>query len=262
MNICRLCNGAAEHIFSCRVLQKYDVAYFRCNHCGSAQTERPYWLEEAYSKGNLADIDTGPVWRSLNSQAVIFAAARVLGLPKNAAIVDFGGGSGLLTRLLRDQGFNARWSDKYARNELASGFNDTGGQADIVCCFEVAEHLVDPLLDLAPMFQRDAQLIIIGTQTYRGQTSEWWYVSPQTGQHVFFYSDRGMAYIAQHFGYHYVHISSIHFFSKLAMSKMQGRVLWRLISPTGLKFVRAWLAFRLSAKFAWRDRETLRDTAT
>ncbi len=133
MIACRLCNGEAEPAFTRLVLKKYDVAYFRCRQCGSLQTEMPYWLEEAYSTGNLVDTDTGAVLRNLNSQAVIFAATKILGLPPTSSIVDIGGGVGMLTRLLRDQGFDARWSDAYASNNMARGFDDDGSDADIVC---------------------------------------------------------------------------------------------------------------------------------
>ena len=37
-------------------------------------------------------------------------------------VLDIGGGTGLLTRLLRDVGFEAQWSDEYCDNIFAQGF--------------------------------------------------------------------------------------------------------------------------------------------
>lgn len=255
MIACRLCKANAENAFDCLILGKYDVALFKCSRCGCLQTEQPYWLEEAYSAGNLTDRDTGSVIRNLNSQALIFAATKILGFPAGASIVDFGGGTGMLTRLLRDQGFDARCYDRYASNDLARGYDDNGGRPDIICSFEVAEHLVEPAEELAALFKRCARMVIIGTETYRGQGPGWWYLSPHTGQHIFFYTSEGMALIAGQFGYHYERIGSTHFFCDRPMTKLQGRVLWRALTPLGLRFVRAWLAFRLDNRFVGRDWE-------
>jgi len=239
------------------VLGNYNVGYFQCGSCRCLQTERPYWLEEAYSAGNLADTDTGSVMRNLNCQAVIYVATRLLGFAGNASIVDFGGGAGLLTRLLRDQGFDARRFDAYASNTMAQGFEDEGVRPDIICSFEVAEHLVDPARELAVLFNRGAQLVIIGTEMFREQGPSWWYLSPHSGQHVFFYSEQGMAYLAKRFGYQHERIGSSHFFLASPMGRLQGGLLWRLLTPLGLRFVRAWLAFRLDASSLLQDGDTI-----
>jgi hypothetical protein len=131
---CRLCDGAVREVFTKRVLNKHDVQYFECLACRSLETERPYWLREAYESGNLTLADTGPVLRSLNSQAIVTIASRILGLPPSASVLDYGGGSGLLCRLLRDQGFDARVLDSYAPNDLARGFSDNGRTPDIRNC--------------------------------------------------------------------------------------------------------------------------------
>jgi Methyltransferase domain len=254
---CRLCEGEAAHVFDGLVLGKYNVGYFQCGVCRCLQTESPYWLEESYSAGNLADTDTGSVMRNLNCQAVIYAAIRLLGFAANASIVDFGGGAGLLTRLLRDQGFEARWFDSFACNTMAQGFEDDGGRPDIVCSFEVAEHLVEPARELAVLFKRGARLVVIGTETFREQGPRWWYLSPHSGQHVFFYSVEGMAYLAKKFGYHYERIGSSHFFTARPIGRLQGGLHWRLLTPLGLRFVRAWLAFRLNTTCLLKDGDTI-----
>lgn len=258
MEVCRLCDGKLRHAFNRIVLNRHDVSYFECLSCHSLQTERPYWLEEAYAGGNLTLADTGPALRSLNSQAIIFAATRILKFPGNASILDYGGGTGLLCRLLRDIGFDARVFDSYATNDLAKGFEDTGGSPDVLCSFEVAEHFAEPKKDMAAIFDRDARLIIIGTETYRGQGPDWQYISSASGQHIFFYSHKGFEGLAVANNYRYERIGDLHFFLDRHMSKWEGRLLWRAITPLGMKLTRAYLAYNLTSAFAIRDQTLLK----
>ena len=43
---------------------KYQIDYFFCKNCGFLQTEKPYWLEEAY-KDSINDSDTGYLQRNV-----------------------------------------------------------------------------------------------------------------------------------------------------------------------------------------------------
>ena len=258
MTMCRLCDGPVLPVFKKLVLARHEVSYFECQNCHSLQTEEPYWLDEAYAEANLALVDTGPAWRSVNHQAVIYISARILGFPTTASIVDYGGGTGLLCRLLRDRGFDARVFDAYASNDLARGFEDNGARPDILCSFEVAEHFANPKADMATNFDRRAALLIIGTETYRREGPNWWYISPETGQHVFFYSPEGMQYLAATHGYYYEHVCNVHFFLDRPMTRLEGALLGRSVSPFGLKLVRAYLGYSLTNACAARDATLLK----
>lgn len=258
---CRLCGGATHVHFAGRVLDRYSCRYLLCEACGSLQTEPPYWLDEAYAGGHLAAIDTGPVLRCQNNLAVVAVSVRLLGLPRRARIVDFGGGDGLLCRMLRDIGLDARVSDRHAANTLARGFDDAGqdggqggrGQPDMVCAFEVAEHFADPSAGMAEILDRGAAVCLVGTETYRGQGADWWYIAPITGQHVFFYSPAGMAILAARHGYRYERIGGYHLFVRTPPVRWRGALLWRLLSDRWRPWARAWLALRLSGRFAEAD---------
>jgi hypothetical protein len=230
---------------------KHDVAYFHCEACGSLQTEDPYWLEEAYSNGNLASIDTGAVARNLDCQAMVYAVARILRMPRGGRVLDFGGGNGLLCRLLRDRTFNARVLDNYAANDFAQGFEDDGSKYNLICAFEVAEHFANPQREMALIFERSDSIVIIGTETYTGQGSDWWYLTPTSGQHVFFYSRKGMELLAETHGYHYKPVRNLHIFSRQSFTKIEDILLSSLLSS--LRWVRAYLAFSMSFEQAGRD---------
>ena len=258
MTMCRVCDGPALGVFKKVVLARHEVSYFEYQNCHSLQTEEPYWLDAAYADGNLALMDTGPTWRSVNCQAVIYISARILGFPTTASILDYGGGTGLLCRLLRDRGFDARVFDAYAKNDLARGFEDNGARPDILCSFEVAEHFANPKADMATIFDRRARLLIIGTETYKRQGPDWWYISPETGQHVFFYSPEGMQHLAHTHGYYYERVGNLHFFLDRPMTRLEGGLLWRSVSPFGLKVARAYLGYSLTIAFAARDATSLK----
>ena len=62
---CNICQTPMNPIFTGKILQKYNVQYFQCPKCGFISTEKPYWLDEAYSDA-IADSDTGYVYRNLD----------------------------------------------------------------------------------------------------------------------------------------------------------------------------------------------------
>lgn len=255
--MCRLCDGPVVGVFKRLVLASHEVSYLECQNCRSLQTEEPWWLDAAYADGSLALIDTGPAWRGVNCQAIIYITARILGFRTTASVLDYGGGTGLLCRLLRDQGFDARVFDPHARNDLARGFEDNGARPDILCAFEVVEHFANPKHDMAAIFDRRAHLLIIGTDTYNRQGPAWRYLIPETGQHVFFYSHEGMQHLARSHGYYYERVGNLHFFLDRPMTRLEGALLWRSVSPFGLKVARAWLGYCLTGAFATRDADSL-----
>lgn len=61
---CKICNHQTKQIFQAKILNKYEIDYFYCEHCGFLQTEDPYWLDEAYNESiNISD--TGYMQRNL-----------------------------------------------------------------------------------------------------------------------------------------------------------------------------------------------------
>lgn len=196
---CRLCDGTAAFAFVLTLIGTHRVCYYRCDGCESLQTERPYWLDEAYSNSNLALLDTGAAQRNLNNLAAVYAWARLTG---TQTVVDVGGGDGLLCRLLRDYGFDAQLEDRYAANTYAQGFESDRRRAPVLyTAFEVFEHYSDPRSDLEVLFENQPAFILMTTALYNGQGPEWWYLSPDSGQHVFFYTRKALEIVAERFGY-------------------------------------------------------------
>jgi hypothetical protein len=195
---CRLCNGDVKNKFTLKILNKYDVMYFQCQSCHSLQTESPYWLAEAY-KINLSNLDTGAAQRNWHNFFVIYLLCKVFNLND---VFDLGGGDGLLCRLLRDYEINCFVKDEYATPTYAQGFTEPNFDIpDPVLGFEVWEHLPNPVDDLERFFTKKPKALLITTTPYENQGEDWWYLSAETGQHIFFYSSIGLEFIAKKYGY-------------------------------------------------------------
>ncbi|MBB6227359.1 hypothetical protein FHS79_001525 [Polymorphobacter multimanifer] len=195
---CRLCGGDLNPRFTGTLLGRHKVGYLACAGCGSLQTEPPHWLAEAYAN-NLADLDTGAAQRCFVNMGASHLVARLFGLGN---ILDFGGGDGLHARLLRDHGLNAFVEDAHARPGYAQGFDAPDFTTpDLVTAFEVMEHFANPAEDLAQIFGRGARAVLASTTRWHGEGANWWYLTPSTGQHIFFYSDAAIDLIARRFGY-------------------------------------------------------------
>ena len=107
---CRLCGGLLTNKFSKKLLEKYSVNFYECEECKSLQTEKPYWLEEAYADW-LTNFDTGVYGRVSKTFLVSFTICKLFKL-KN--VLDYGGGDGLFCRIMRDYYLNCFSYDKFS----------------------------------------------------------------------------------------------------------------------------------------------------
>jgi len=254
-NPCRLCGGALDRAFVLRVLEKYDVDYLRCTNCRSLQTERPYWIGEAYTN-NLANLDTGAGQRNLANLAAAYTASRFFRLRN---VVDFGGGDGLLCRLLRDYGVNCFVNDKYASAIYAPNFvTQSLTQAEILLAFEVFEHFEEPRGDLSALFGKNLPVILASTAIYSDQGADWWYLTPETGQHVFFYSEEALHLIAKTYGYELIICSGYQLFLKPGVAGgLRKRIVRLLFQRHFLRLMSAAMRL-LPTRGVWKDFESLR----
>lgn len=195
---CRLCGGEARKVFTNRILDKYDISYFLCGECDLLQAEDPYWLDEAYSKP-INDSDTGLLTRNLFlsiRSSVIFN----LLFDRKKKFIDYAGGYGVFTRLMRDIGFDFYWNDPYTKNLFSIGFeNDKNYEYEALTSFESFEHFVNPVDDFAKMLLKSSNILLSTTLRKEKDipSKDWWYYGTEHGQHVSFYSGKTMQYLAE-----------------------------------------------------------------
>jgi len=232
---CRICHGDAGLAFETTVLRRHRVRYFSCDVCGCLQSERPYWLEEAYAEA-IGASDTGIMARNARfseAAAVVFYTL----FNRDGRFVDYGGGYGVFVRLMRDFGFDFLWQDRYAQNLFARGYEHVpGAPAEAVTAFEVLEHLPDAGAELHDIFGIARNLlcstVLLPDQGVPAQ--DWWYYGFDRGTHVCFYRRRTLDYIARQRGIHCVSNGrDLHLLSAAPVRESVFRLLVRASSRLG-----------------------------
>jgi hypothetical protein len=227
---CPVCFSEREICFKSTIISKYNVNYLYCNNCGLLQTEQPYWLEEAYSSA-IADADTGLVARNISISKKLACILFFL-FSKEGKYLDVAGGYGMLTRLMRDIGFDFYWSDIYCENILAKGFE--GSTSDklfsAITAFEVLEHVYNPI-EFIEKSLNDARTstIIFSTELFQGSPPEpqaWWYYTLESGQHISFYQLKTFKFIADKLSLKLYSFKNLHI---LTDRKLSIDFIWQIL---------------------------------
>jgi hypothetical protein len=228
---CRLCGGETALLFERTVLGKHRVRFHQCASCGLTQTDEPTWLGEAYADP-IHPTDTGVLARNLGARRVVATFLHLSGV-RDEPCLDYAGGYGIFTRLMRDVGFEYFWMDPYATNTLARGFEWTPGPAAprTVTAFELLEHLVRPLDEFRRIAELGADWIITSTELHPGSkpASDWQYLSVESGQHVAFYRPDTLERLGRETGYPHVMTGPfIQLFTRKPVPAWKWRVATRL----------------------------------
>jgi hypothetical protein len=232
---CRVCGAAAEPFATAQVLRHVSVSYERCPRCGTVMAVRPDWLEEAYSDA-IAKLDIGLLDRCQivsSITAMVLRAQRLRG----GRFLDWAGGYGTLTRLMRDRGFDFVHTDPMAANIFAEGHavaDWDGTRFDLITAIEVLEHLPDPVGALAPL-AASTDLLLTTTELLPDpapQPADWWYYTLESGQHITFYTPRSLEVLAERLGFDGVVSGSfVHLFHRGRVSPAT-RALLRAVPAT------------------------------
>jgi hypothetical protein len=247
---CPVCSSKRRELFQATLLRKYEVHYFLCETCGLIQTEQPYWFNEAYSSA-IADADTGLVSRNLEIARKL-AGLLYFSFDPNAQFLEAAGGYGLLTRVMRDRGFDFRWHDPYCENIFARGFewDPVNGTAKggAVTAFEVLEHVTDPIDFIRKaLAQAKTRTIVFSTLLYEGKPprpEEWWYYSLESGQHISFFRKDTLNILAGKLGLRLYTHGSFHVLTDAALNEMVFRICTSRLSV----FVDTYVQMRLKSK--------------
>ncbi|MFN0176758.1 MAG: class I SAM-dependent methyltransferase [Saprospiraceae bacterium] len=202
---CNICYAPAQEVFRAKILAKYEVPYFQCAQCGFLRAPDPFWLPESYASAITA-LDIGMLKRNLELREVVTAIVRAYFDP-SAKFVDYGGGYGMLVRLLRDRGLDFYRQDIYAKNLFAQNFDvsDLGTtKFEVLTAFEVFEHLENPAEEIEKMLQLSDN-ILFSTELQpipHPRPETWWYILPEIGQHISFFSKKSLEVLAKSMGLH------------------------------------------------------------
>ncbi len=209
---CRICQGSVVFRFEAMVLDgRYVARYHECERCHALQVLEPIWLEEAYAEESgppsVENFDSGRFRRTFSGFLYLVALSMAGALGNVSRVVDFGGGYGLLTQMLRDGGVDAWTSDPYVPRPFFSPDRSlpeladvSEGSVDVLVALEVFEHLTDPM-SVGAMLRRvlaPRGSIVISSERYRPEShgADWPYLALSAGQHVTFWSREARSHFA------------------------------------------------------------------
>ena len=203
---CKCCESQTRVVFHKTILGKYNVAYHKCVECGFMQTDDPTWLDEAYGSDPVSPFDISSPWRALRNANIV---SRIIDdhFDPHSRFLDYGGGTGLFVRLMRDRGDDFLRYDPYCPNIYGKFFDwqDVCGPGDtvtLVTCNEVFEHFVHPRSDFEKLASlTDSILLTTSLQPPTPQLEAWSYLIPECGQHVSFYTETSLKRLAASFGF-------------------------------------------------------------
>lgn len=219
---CKICGETNQYIFSSKIMNEYTIEYFHCRNCGFLQTEEPYWLDKAYENPINME-DTGILRRNLRLRNITSIIINIV-FDKNSKFLDFGGGHGIFTRLMRDIGYDFYWMDKYAENIFSRGFEyNNKDKVTLITSFESFEHFQNPQVDINNML-KISRNIVFTTQLLPHplpKPSEWWYYGLSHGQHISFYSSKTLIYIAEKNKLNIHSFGDVHILTEMKIGKLK-----------------------------------------
>lgn len=209
---CPICGAAAKYYDtvdfnkSCEevrgmVLPRTSVAvdYYLCDDCGFCfAPELGSWAFDDFEKyiynDGYAAVDPDYKFeRPLTNAALLdnhFGASK-----ERIRHLDYGGGSGLLSKALRERAWPSSTYDPFVDRELRV---DELGKFDLVTAFEVFEHVPDSadLIDTLAKLCKPDGLILFTTllsdgNIGRAQKLDWWYAAPRNG-HISLFSQKSL----------------------------------------------------------------------
>jgi SAM-dependent methyltransferase len=180
------------------------VDYLRCTNCGFLFTT----FCDSWGPGDFRDLIYNDDYikvdgeyaeaRPAHTASVI--AKRFRGA-EGARILDYGSGSGVFVRLMRNTGFT--------RTEEFDPFSSPArpeGRFDIITCFEVIEHSPDPrnaLADMVSCLQPDGCILLSQTLQPDNMLSirgNWWYLAPRNG-HLSTFTEEALELLGREHGF-------------------------------------------------------------
>ncbi len=192
------------------------VRYFLCAGCGFCfAPEFLQWSDDRFKKviynGDYVLVDPDylgvrPQWNAdFIEQHFGSVRARVTHL-------DYGGGNGLLSRLLCARGWRSISFDDFVEGRPQLKQLST---YDLVTTFEVFEHVADPqrLMGALSKVTHPESLIVFTTVLSDGFIApgtglNWWYLAPRNG-HVSLYSKKSLALLLRQHGYEYYPLDDV-----------------------------------------------------
>lgn len=208
----KLCGDARGEFFG---LSGIPVYYALCGNCGFCfAPEFADWTLEDFEKkiynGDYGTID--PDYLELRPRANADHLISTFGdRARSFTHLDYGGGNGLLVKLLRESNWQSVSYDPFVDRNVAL---ERLGKFDLITAYEVFEHVPDVRVLMSNLRSLLAPngLVLFSTtlsdgNIHPGQRLSWWYMSPRNG-HISLFSGKSLAILAQGSGFNFFSFSA------------------------------------------------------
>jgi hypothetical protein len=200
MNIaCSICSSECRQSFNVKIQNKFDADLYTCTKCGFSFYPNQDWIKGSFSD-ELNSLDLGSVGRVLLACDFLseFINSEKL---TNATFLDYGGGYGLQTRIMRDRGFNFKNFDPHTQPLFSKFFTgEPSGRYDLVSLIEVSLHFENPVAEFTKLMELGDYLVFTSVVPDKDFGPDWWYITGESGQHIAFYPLRSLKEIANQSG--------------------------------------------------------------
>jgi hypothetical protein len=182
------------------------VGYNQCNDCGHIFAPCFFnWSPNDYADHIYNDeyIVVDPEYISIRPTNMAEGLNNTFGpVVSHIDHLDYGGGDGLMSKLLRNKGWKSDSYDPYGQNshELPSK------KYNFITAFEVLEHTPQPIetiKTICSMLTDDGVLMLTTGLTDREvddyRKLSWWYIAPKNG-HIGIFSSKSISILSQKLG--------------------------------------------------------------
>lgn len=215
---CLICENISSKLFDVWLQNSFSADLYECKNCFFKFYPGQNWIQNSFSK-RLNHLDVGAVDRTLIISEILTEICNSLGI-KNDICLDYGGGYGLLTRIMRDKGFNWKNYDPYTEGIFSENHNcSLENNFALISLIEVCLHFEDPVNDFFQIIKHANTLIFTASIPKKPFDSNSSIVTKESGQHIAIYSLDSLKIIANKIGCHfYSDKKFIHIFTRKKLS--------------------------------------------
>ncbi|AIY41282.1 SAM-dependent methyltransferase [Collimonas arenae] len=182
----------------------WPVYFYRCGACGFTFTRAlDNWSAEDFATHIYNDdyVRHDPDYLGARPRSNADLIMHNMGsVRERTSLLDYGSGMGLMTEILEQNGF-----DSVASFDPFSSTRRPDRQFNMVTCFEVFEHVQDPIAlvkDINRFLSPDGAVLfstlLCTPQAVDGGLHNWWYCAPRNG-HISFYTLEALTALAARF---------------------------------------------------------------